>query len=91
MSVHAYFAEVEAVASVLDEYASRQDASQPYKRPTEDEFTAIWQSVELLMRAYQVLVPLIQLEMSKQALVLPDVQEKPSGLILPGDEPLPGL
>ena len=76
MSVQQFFSEVEAVAQILDGYATRQNAKQDYfKRPTEEEFTAIWQAVELLSRAHGVLLPLMQFEQSKQYLVLNDPQQ----------------
>ena len=83
MSVHQYFAEVEAVVQVLEGYVKKFEPEDllPEGGTAEEEFAALWQAAELLARAYQVLVPLIQLELSKQALVLPDVQEKPSGLV----------
>lgn len=93
MSVHQYFAEVEAVVSILDEFVKQFDAEDDFTGVVYAEseaFAAIWQAGELLARAYQVLIPLVQLDLAKQALNLPDVQVKQSGLILP-DVPLPGL
>lgn len=77
MSVQQYFSEVDAVCRVLGEYVQRFSAngSEPPPRPdAEEEFTAIWQAVELLSRAHAVLLPMVQFELSKQALNLPDVQ-----------------
>lgn len=97
MSIHAYFQELEAVVQVLEEYVQEfepedLDGGDLHSSPpiTDEQFAAIWQAAELLARAYQVLIPLVQLDLAKQALVLPDVQVKPSGLIVP-DTMLPGL
>lgn len=87
ISVHAYFAEVEAVCSILDEFMAGIVTEDLLG---EEVTAAVWQAGELLARAYQVLMPLVQLDLAKQALVLPDSYEKPSGLILP-DSTLPGL
>lgn len=76
MSYQAFFEQTEAVARVLDEYIHRQGPEDTYKRPNEEEFTAVWQAVELLSRAYSVLVPMVQFEASRVALNLPDVKEK---------------
>lgn len=76
MSVQQFFNEVEAVASILDGYVKRYtpNGSEPPPRPDEEEFTAIWQAVELLSRSYTVLLADVQAEMAKAALVLPDPQ-----------------
>jgi len=92
VSVHAYFQEVEAVVDILDGWIRSTDPDDRFASTgiQSDVFTAIWQSAELLARAYQVLIPMIQFDLSKQALNLPDSYEKPSGLVLP-DTPLPGM
>lgn len=90
MSYQAFFDQAQAVALVLDEYVKRQDESvfdsQPAKRPDEEEFTAVWQAIELLSRAYTVLAPMVQLDASKIALNLPDVVERKPTLYGPDGE-----
>lgn len=88
MSYQAFFEQTEAVAKVLDEYISRQGPEDTYKRPNEEEFTAIWQAVELISRAYSVLGPMVQFEASRIALNLPDVQEKKATLYGPDGQAL---
>lgn len=90
MSVQAYFEQVQGVVAELQEYVGRHDnPNEPYKRPTEEQFTAIWQGVELLSRAYTLLLAQIQAEGAKQALVLPDVKERKATLYGPdGETPL---
>ena len=85
MSGRQWFNEVEAVASVLDDYVQGIDPGDFFPSSlladydTEELFTAIWQAVELLSRAYQVLLPLAaydqaktQLEYAKGYLDIPD-------------------
>lgn len=87
MSVQQYFNEVEAVCQILSGYVEKYtpNGSEPPARPDlEEEFTAIWQAVELLSRGYSYIVAQMQAEAARAALYLPDVVEKDSGLILPG-------
>lgn len=67
MSYAQYFAEVEAVCQVLEEWVAEQDD------PDSEVVTATWQAVELLSRAYTVLTPLVTYQLSMQNLQLPDV------------------
>lgn len=84
MSAQQFFNEVDAVVGILSEwvnenggafqhlsYAGTDDGSFGMH---EEQFTAIWQAVELLSRAHAVLVPMIQLDMNKYALNIPDPQ-----------------
>lgn len=79
MSGRQWFNEVEAVASVLDDYVQSFGPDSLFVSAEEEAFTAIWQAVELLSRAYQVLLPLAaydqaktQLEYAKGYLDIPD-------------------
>ena len=81
MSAHQFFAEVEAVAEVLDDYVQSFGPDSLFPSAEEEAFTAIWQAVELLSRAYQVLLPLVsydqarnRLEYAKGYLEIPDPQ-----------------
>lgn len=76
MSYAAYFAEVEAVCQVLDEWVQSQ-SEEDITPDGEGAFTATWQAVELLSRAYSVLMPLLALDMAKHNLELPDAAESP--------------
>ena len=86
MSYQAYFREVEAVSQILSEWVQEQDedehcalisAGDEGFALTVEQFTAIWQAVELLSRAQQVLLPLITLDVGKAFLNLPEALEKP--------------
>ena len=89
MSYQAWFEQTEAVAKVLDEYVKSQTTHTDYfKRPDDEVFTAVWQAVELLSRAYTVLLPMVQAEAAKVALNLPDVVEKKATLYGPRGETL---
>lgn len=68
MSARQFFSEVEAVCTVLDEWVQQQDAEDG----GDEVFTAIWQAVELLSRAYSVLLPQVQAEAAKGHLLIPD-------------------
>ena len=83
MSYQAFFEQTEAVATVLQGYLDRQGPEDTFKRPDEEEFAAVWQAVELLSRAYTVLLPIVQAEASKVALNLPDPVERKSTLYGP--------
>lgn len=87
MSAQQYFSEVEAVVQELQEFVGcvRDDDGQPVLHGSylggdqtivlgDEEFAAIWQAAELLSRAHAVLVPMIQLDMNKYALNIPDPQ-----------------
>lgn len=87
MSIQQFFNEVEAVVQVLSEYV--ESVNPPHNNdddsfelslredgPTIEQFTAIWQAAELLSRAYSYIMPQVQAEMAKAALVLPDVQQE---------------
>lgn len=76
MSYQQYFSEVEAVVRILDEWIKTAEPdSFPVPLYDSEEFTALWQAVELLSRAYQVLMPLVAFDMNKVALLLPDVND----------------
>ena len=93
MSAQQFFNEVDAVVQVLSEYVQacepdvhlENDVDVGRIVPDEDQFTAIWQAVELLSRAHAVLLPLAQFEGSKAALNIPDPRPKEGPkLIVPG-------
>lgn len=90
MSYQAYFSEVEAVIDVLNDYIKGfEDADDAdWFSPDSDEFTALWQAVELLGRAYHVLMPLVAFDMNKAALLLPDIEERKSTLLGPDGNPV---
>lgn len=86
MSYQQYFDEVEAVATVLEDFSRRFDEVHEEGGFVTglgvggvliEDFAAIWQAAELLSRAYQVLYPLVALDVAKAALVLPDVRRVP--------------
>lgn len=87
MSYQAFFEQTEAVAKVLQGYVERQSVDLfervPPTRPGEEEFTAVWQAIELLSRAYTVLLPMVQFEGSKVALNIPDPVERKGTLYGP--------
>lgn len=89
MSAQQFFKETEAVVQVLSGLVGRFTPDEtPAKREgvwlddesgqghylDPEEFTAIWQAVELLSRAYNVLFAMANFEVSKQALNIPDPQ-----------------
>lgn len=91
MSFQMYFEQVEAVARVLDEWVRTFEYPEDFEvgvTPDEDVFTAIWQAVELLSRAYTVLLPMVQFEASKVALSLPDVMERKGTIYGPDGQAL---
>lgn len=96
MSYQAFFEQTEAVAKVLDEWVHEFDTAGPeFTMGDADDamlpnerFTALWQAVELLSRAYTVLMPMVQLEGARLALNLPDVQEKKGTLYGPDGQAL---
>lgn len=88
MSFQSFFEQTEAVAKVLQGYVDRQGPEDTFKRPDEEEFTAMWQAVELLSRAYTVLLPMVQAEASKVALNLPDPVERKGTLYGPDGQAL---
>lgn len=73
MSVQGYFNEVQAVCEALSEFLTHDyNRDEPVVLNEETE-AAIWQAVELLSRAYTVLLPMVQAEVAKDALYMPDV------------------
>lgn len=90
MSYQSFFEQTEAVAKVLDEWVKGTPAteflgadSDSWVADKEEFFTAVWQAVELLSRAYTALLPIVQAEAAKVALVLPDVQVRKGTLYGP--------
>lgn len=76
MSAQQFFSETEAVIQVLSEYVDKHSDQLANDGrttgPDEEQFTAVWQAIELLDRARTVLIPMIQLDMNKYALNIPD-------------------
>ena len=90
-SIEQYFNEVQAVATILSEMVDRFNTDDGETTmgdgdfdliPTE-EFTALWQAVELLSRGATYIMAQMQAESAKAALFLPAPVEKKSGLITP--------
>lgn len=76
-SIEQYFNEVQAVATVISEYVNRFEYEAPVPAPTEEEFTALWQAVELLSRGATYIMAQMQAESAKAALYLPEPQAEP--------------
>lgn len=89
-SIEQYFNEAQAVAQVLSGYVERYtpNGSEPAPRPDEEEFTAIWQGVELLARATSYIHAQIAAEQARLYLALPVPQEQKGTLYGPSGEPL---
>lgn len=92
MSFQAFFEQTQAVAQILDEWAKGHDedpsTTEGLMSVNDEQFTAVWQAVELLSRAATVLHPMVQLEMSKLALNLPDPVERKGTLYGPDGQAL---
>lgn len=77
MSYLQFFEEVNGVTAALSDLAKRITPPPSAINMDEESATAIWQAIDLLQRATQVLAPLIALDVSKSFLRLPDVTEVP--------------
>lgn len=90
-SLQQYFNEAEAVCQVLGDLAAKFEPrdfepGEQADRPviTEEDFTAIWQAIELLARAVTYIGAQVNAEAAKTALLLPPIVEQKSDLIVPG-------
>lgn len=80
-SIEQFFNETQAVATVLSDLVQKFEPRDfepglEVDRPviTEEDFTALWQAVELLSRAATYIHAQMQAEASKAALFLPEPQ-----------------
>jgi len=90
-SLQQYFNEAEAVCQVLGDLVQKFEPrdfepGEQVDRPviTEEDFTAMWQAVELLARAITYIGAQVNAEAAKTALLLPPIVEQKSDLIVPG-------
>lgn len=93
--IEQFFNESQAVAVVLSELVQKFEPRDfepgpEVDRPviTEEDFTALWQAVELLSRAVTYIHAQVQAEASRAALFLPAPVEKKATLYGPSGEAL---
>lgn len=82
-SLQQFFNETEAVCQVLSELVGKFEPrdfepGEQVDRPviTEEDFTAVWQAVELLARAITYIGAQVNAEAAKTALLLPPIQQE---------------
>lgn len=91
-SIEQFFNETQAVATILSDWVKESgdifeclESGTVGVRMESEEFTAIWQAVELLSRATTYIHAQMMAEGAKAALFLPEpVEKKGPGLIVPG-------
>ena len=77
-SIEQYFNEVQAVCQVLSELVQKYEprdfepGSPDHPVVTEEDFTSMWQAVELLSRGATYIMAQMQAESAKAALYLPE-------------------